>query len=96
MTALPSASRLSAAISELEQALLALDLTVNAASQSLPERPALVSESQSAIDGDIISSGQVREELVALQELVNSAAELIALARSGESTDGAPQRETLS
>ena len=43
----------------------------------------------------MIPAGQVRKELAALQELVNGgAAEMIALARSGNSTDDAHQQET--
>ena len=89
----PSSLRLSAAISELEQALSALDQTVNAVSQSLSETAAPDSKSPSASTGDMISAGEVRKELAALQELVSGAAELIALARSGNSADGADQQE---
>ena len=88
MTAsLPSASRLSAAISELEKALSALDQTVCAVNQSLSETSAPEPQSSSAANGDMIPAGQVRKELATLQELVSGAAELIALARSGNGTD---------
>ena len=90
----PSASRLSAAISELEQALSALDQTVNTTSQSLSETDASAQQNLSAANGDMIPAGQVRKELAALQELVIGAAEMIALARSGGSADGAHQQET--
>ena len=83
----PSASRLSAAISELEKALSALDQTVYAVNQSLSEASAPEPQSPSTADGDIISAGQVRKELAALQELVSGAVELIVLARSGNGTD---------
>ena len=88
MTAsLPSASRLSAAISELEKALLALDQTVYAVNQSLSETSAPEPQSSPAANGDMIPAGQVRKELAALQELVSGAVELIALARSGNGAD---------
>jgi len=90
----PSASSLSAAISELEQAMSALDHTVHAVSQSFSETGAPGPQSSSAANGDMIPAGQVREELAALQELVSGAAELIALARSGDGADGAHQQET--
>ena len=83
----PSASRLSAAISELENALSALDQTVYAVNQSLSETSALDPQSPSAANGDMMPAGEVRKELTALQELVSGAVELIALARSGNSTD---------
>ena len=89
----PSASRLSAAISELEEALSALDQTVYAVNQSLLETSPPEPQSQSTGNGDMMPAGEVREELAALQELVSGAAELIALARSGNSTDGAAQQE---
>ena len=83
----PSASRLSTAISELEKALLALDQTVYAVNQSLSETSTPNLQSPPVANGDIMPAGQVREELAALQELVSGAVELIALARSGDSTD---------
>ena len=83
----PSASRLSAAISELENALSALDQTVNAVNHSLSEASAPGPQSLPAANGDVMPAGQVRKELAALQELVSGAVELIALARSGDSTD---------
>ena len=83
----PSASRLSAAISELEKALSALDQTVHAVNPSLSETSAPEPQSPSAANGDMIAAGQVRKELAALQELVSGAVELIALARSGDGTD---------
>ena len=83
----PSASRLSAAISELENALSALDQTVYAVNQSLSEISAPDPQSPSAANGDMMPTGQVREELAALQELVSGAVELIALARSGNGKD---------
>ena len=83
----PSASRLSAAISELERALSALDKTVCSVNQSLLETPAPETRSPSAANGDMIPAGQVRKELAALQELISGAVELIALARSGNGTD---------
>ena len=83
----PSASRLSAAISDLEKALSALDETVYAVNQSLSETSAPEPQSPSAANGDIIPAGQVHKELAALQELVSGAVELITLARSGNSTD---------
>ena len=89
----PSTLRLSAAISELEQALSELDKTVNAVSRSLSEASAPAPQSPFAANGDMIPAGYVRKELVALQELVSGAAELIALARSGKSADGAHQQE---
>ena len=83
----PSASRLSAAISELEKALSALDQTVYTVNQSLSETSAPDPQSPSAANGDRILAGQARKELAALQELVSGAVELIALARSGKGTD---------
>ena len=83
----PSASRLSAAISELENALSALDQTVTAVNQSLSKTSASDPQSPSATNVDMMPAGQVRKELAALQELVSGAVELIALARSGNSTD---------
>ncbi len=83
----PSASRLSAAISELEKALSALDQTVYAVNQSLSETSASETQSPFAANRDMIAAGQVRKELVALQELINGAVELVALARSGNGTD---------
>ena len=83
----PSASRLSAAISELEKALSALDQTVYTVNQSLSETSSPEPQSLSAANGDMIPAGQVRKELAALQELVSGAVELIALARSGSGTD---------
>ena len=83
----PSASRLSAAINELEKALSALDQTVCSVNQSLLETSAPETQNPSAANGDMIPAGQVRKELAALQELVSGAGELIALARSGNGTD---------
>ena len=83
----PSALRLSAAISELEKALSALDQTVYAVNQSLSETSATEPQSLSAANGDMVLAGEVRKELTALQELVSGAVELIALARSGNGTD---------
>ena len=83
----PSESRLSAAINELEKALSALDRTVYAFNQSLSETSAPELQSPSTANGDMMPDGQVRKELAALQELVSGAVELIALARSGDSTD---------
>jgi len=71
----------------LENALSALDQTVYAVNQSLSETSALDPQSPSAANGDIMPAGEVRKELAALQELVSGAVELIALARSGDSTD---------
>ena len=90
----PSASRLSAAITELEQALSALDQNVNAVSQSLSEPAAPDPQNPFAANVDMIPAGQVCKELAALQELVSGAAEMIALARSSGSVDGADQQET--
>ena len=89
----PSASHLSAAIRELEQALSALGQTVNTVSQSLSGTAAPDPQSLSAATGDMMPASQVRKELAALQELVSGAAELIALARSGNSADGTDQQE---
>ena len=83
----PSASRLSAAISELEKALSTLDQTVYAVNQSLSETSAPEPQSPSVATGGMIPAGQVCKELAALQELVSGAVELIALARSGNGTD---------
>ena len=83
----PSASRLAAAINELEKALSALDQTVYAVNKSLSETSVLEPQSPSAANGDMIAASQVRKELVALQELVSGAVELVALARSGNGTD---------
>ena len=85
----PSASRLSAAINELEKALSALDQTVYAVNQSLSKTSAPDPQSSSSANGDMMPAGQVHKELAALQELVSGAVELIALARSGDSTDAA-------
>tara|TARA_B100001057_G_scaffold454946_1_gene501137 strand:+ start:281 stop:571 length:291 start_codon:yes stop_codon:yes gene_type:complete len=89
----PSASSLSAAITELEQALSALDQTVITVSQSLSENAVPNPQGLSAGTGDMMPIGQVRKELAALQELVSGAVELIALARSGNSSDVAGQQE---
>ena len=83
----PSASRLFAAISELEQALSALNQTVNTVSQPFSGTVAPEPQSPSVATGDMIPAGQVCKELAALQELVSGAVELIALARSGNGTD---------
>ena len=83
----PSETRLSAAISELEKALSALDQTVYAFNRSLSETSAPELQSPSAASGDMIPAGQVRKDLAALQELVSGAVELIALARSGTGKD---------
>ena len=82
-----SASRLFAAISELEKALSALDQTVYAVNQSLSETSAPEPQSPSAANGDMIPASQISKELAALQELVSGAVELIALARSGNGTE---------
>ena len=89
----PSASRLSAAISELEKALSALDQTVYAVNQSLSENSAPEPQSPSAVTGGMMPASEVRKELAALRELVSGAAELIALARSGNSSDGVDKQE---
>ena len=89
----PSASSLSAAISELEQALSALDQTVNTVSQSLSENAVPNPQGLSAGTGDMMPIGQVRKELAALQELVSGAVELIALVRTGNTSDGVDQQE---
>ena len=86
-TSSPSETRLSAAISELEKALSALDQTVYAFNQSLSETSAPEPQTPSAANRDMIPAGQVRKELAALQELVSGAVELIALARSGTGKD---------
>ena len=95
MTAsLPSASRFSSAINDLEDALSALDQTVNAVSQSLSETAVRNPQNPSAANPDMMPAGQFRKELASLQELVSGAAELIALARSGKNTEGEHQQET--
>ena len=83
----PSASRLAAAINELEKALSALDQTVYTINQSLSQTSTPDPQNLSVANGDMIPAGQVRKELAALQELVSGAVELIALARSGNGTD---------
>ena len=79
-----STSRLSTAVQELEQALAALDETMQAAAQQT------MTEAAPTVGGDLVPAKQVREELVAVQQMVSSAAELIALARTADSpkTDG--------
>ena len=95
MTAsLPSASRFSSAINDLEDALSALDQTVNTVSQSLSETAVRNPQNPSAANPDMMPAGQFRKELAGLQELVSGAAELIALARSGKNTEGERQQET--
>ena len=83
----PSASRLSAAISELEKALSALDQTVYSVNKSLSEASAPEPQSPTAANGEMIPAAQARKELAALEELVSGAVELIALARSGNGPD---------
>ena len=83
----PSASRLSAAINELEKALSELDQTVYAVNQSLSETSAPVPQSPSVANEYMMPASQIRKELAALQELVSGAVELVALARSDNSTD---------
>ncbi len=90
----PSTSRLAGAISDLEQALSALDKTVNDVSQSLSETAMPDPQNLSAANRDVMPAGQIREELAALQELVSGAVELIALARSSNGTNVAYQQET--
>ena len=84
-----STSRLSTAVHELEQALAALDETMQAAAQKLQDRQQ-PTEAAPSVGGDLVPAKQVREELVAVQQMVSSAAELIALARTAGSpkTDG--------
>ena len=85
-----STSRLSTAVHELEQALAALDETMQAAAQKLQDRQQPPTEATPSVGGDLVPAKQVREELVAVQQMVSSAAELIALARTADSpnTDG--------
>ena len=85
-----STSRLSTAVHELEQALAALDETMQAAAQKLQDRQQPPTEATPSVGGDLVPAKQVREELVAVQQMVSSAAELIALARTAGSpnTDG--------
>ena len=89
----PSASHLSAAISELEQALSALDRAVNSVTQPLSGTVGPNSQSLPASTGDMMPVGEVGKELAALQELISGAAELIALARSDNISEGADQQE---
>ena len=85
-----STSRLSTAVHELERALAALDETMQAAAQKLQDRQQTTTEAVPSVGGDLVPAKQVREELVAVQQMVSSAAELIALARTAGSpnTDG--------
>ena len=79
-----STSRLSTAVHELEQALAALDETMQAAAQKLYDRQQTATEAAPSVGGDLVPANQVREELVAVQQMVSSAAELIALARTSD------------
>ena len=89
-----STSRLSTAVQELERALAALDETVPAAAQNLPAqnmpaqnlpgRDQTTTEAAPSVAGDLVPAKQVREELIAVQQMVSSAAELIALARTAD------------
>ena len=85
-----STSRLSTAVHELEQALAALDETMHAAAQKLQDRQQTTTEASPSVGGDLVPAKHVCEELVAVQQMVSSAAELIALARTADSpnTDG--------
>ena len=89
-----STSRLSTAVQELERALAALDETMQAAAQNLPAqnmpaqnlhgRDQTTTEAAPSVAGDLVPAKQVREELIAVQQMVSSAAELIALARTAD------------
>ena len=89
-----STSRLSTAVQELETALAALDETMQAAAQNLPAqnmpaqnlpgRDQTTTEAAPSVAGDLVPARQVREELIAVQQMVRSAAELIALARTAD------------
>ena len=94
-----STSRLSTAVQELERALAALDETMQAAAQNLPAqnlptqnmpaqnlhgRDQTTTEAAPSVVGDLVPAKQVREELIAVQQMVSSAAELIALARTAD------------
>ena len=84
-----STSRLSTAVQELERALAALDETMQAAAQNMPAqnlhgRDQTTTEAAPSVVGDLVPAKQVREELIAVQQMVSSAAELIALARTAD------------
>ena len=89
-----STSRLSTAVQELERALAALDETMQAAAQNmhaqnmpaqnLHGRDQTTTEAAPSVVGDLVPAKQVREELIAVQQMVSSAAELIALARTAD------------
>ena len=89
-----STSRLSTAVQELERALAALDETMQAAAQNmhaqnmpaqnLHGRDQTTTEAAPSVAGDLVPAKQVREELIAVQQMVSSAAELIALARTAD------------
>ena len=79
-----STSRLSTAVQELEQALAALDETMQTAAQNLQNGQQPDAAAAPSVGGDLVPAKQVREELAAVQQMVSSAAELIALARSAD------------
>lgn len=84
-----STSRLSIAVQELERALAALDETMQHAAQKLQNTPQPSTDAAPSMAGDLVPAKQVREELAAVQHMVSSAAELIALARTAD----APTKE---
>lgn len=87
-----STSRLSTAVKDLEQALTALDETMQAAAQKMQDKPVAEAEAWSSVGGDLVPANQVREELAAVQQMVSSAADLIAFARTTEAprTEASP------
>ena len=76
-----TSSRLSIAVQELEQALAALDETMQHAAQKMQDTHAGLA-SGAVPDAD--ANDQVKAELVAVRKMVNDAAELIALARTAD------------
>ena len=84
-------SRLSIAVQELEQALAALDETMQTTAQKLQGRQDSPVESVPQANGDPVQSEQVKEELMAVRRMVSDAAGLIALARAADTQPEQPQ-----
>ena len=84
-------SRLSIAVQELEQALAALDETMQTTAQKLQDRQDSPVESAAQTTDNPVQSEQVKEELMAVRRMVSDAAGLIALARAADTQPEQPQ-----
>ena len=77
-------SRLTIAVQELEQALAALDETMQMAAQKMQDRSDNTAGTAAETNASPDGREQVREELVAVRKMVRDAAELVALARAAD------------